>query len=678
MAEIHQRLGRLEQAFECRSQAWLTDVESGDTLSAVEQLGLGAKLYTPLAATLQKEPSSGINPDLQAQLWVASAKLLENPLGRNADAIEAWRSALGAKPDNRDGFIALERLLAGAGRSEELVEVLERHLEMAVDGDKRKVIAKRIAVLYEDALKESEKAVRAWETVLEIDPNEGEALESLAQLHLAAGAYRELCEVYARKIDITDRDDERRMLFMQSARIYEQNLTEPDRAIEQLRALLAETPGDGEALTDLDRILEAEGRQSDLVEVIDARAAGTRDAASRDELAFRAARIVETELGDVDGAIGRYAKILAVSPQHAGARERARRDRPWRRLPVAGDRRAGADRAGGQVLGSGRRALRAAAGGGGRGRSPPRAARGDRAPRGEYSGTTYSGRSPPGRALSPKTPPSTSRAPRSSAWPRRVRTGRVWPTSTSSGWTPPSTPGCSGRWRCASRRSTKTSSPIWTGPPITCARRSRSPATRSRCWPPSSGCCAISARVRRTSSARCSRARRSWPASRARRRTSWPPSERCASGRSGNPEGALSAFRDAVERDPGHAAAHDALIALVERPETEEGALDVLEPLAEARGDYHELVALYGRRVEMRDDRAERAHWLRKIADVSANQLGQPEQALEALGRALKEEPAAGGTLDDLERIAGAAHNPGGGGAQDRRGAGQCGAGRRP
>ncbi len=274
MAEIHQRLGRLDLAFDCRSRAWLADVESMEALSAMESLGLGAKLHAPLVVALQKGAVEAVDPDLQAQLWAASAKLLESPLGRAAEAIEAWRAALAARPDERDIFLALERLLAGAGRSSELVEILERHLEIAVDGDERKVIAKRIAVLYEDALKESERAVRAWETVLEIDPNEAEALESLAQLHLGAGAFRELCEVYARKIEITDRADERRMLFMQSARIYEENLSEPDRAIEQLRALLVETPGDGEALTDLDRILTAEGRQTDLVEVLDARAAG--------------------------------------------------------------------------------------------------------------------------------------------------------------------------------------------------------------------------------------------------------------------------------------------------------------------------------------------------------------------------------------------------------------------
>ena len=38
----------------------------------------------------------------------------------------------------------------------------------------------------------------------------------------------------------------------------------------------------------------------------------------------------------------------------------------------------------------------------------------------------------------------------------------------------------------------------------------------------------------------------------------------------------------------------------------------------------------------LRDDRNERAHWLRRIAEVAADRLGQPELALDALGRALE------------------------------------------
>ena len=43
------------------------------------------------------------------------------------------------------------------------------------------------------------------------------------------------------------------MLSPQSARLYEEKLTEPEQAIEQLRKLLEETPGDAEALVVLDR-----------------------------------------------------------------------------------------------------------------------------------------------------------------------------------------------------------------------------------------------------------------------------------------------------------------------------------------------------------------------------------------------------------------------------------------
>ena len=164
------------------------------------------------------------------------------------DAIEAWRSALSARPDDRDAFLALERLLSGAARSAELVDVLEKHLEITTDAGERKAIAKRIAVLYEDALKQREQAVRAWETVLEIDANDGDALESLAQLHLAAARSASWPRSTRASWSWPIGREERRLLFAQSARIFETQLAEPEQAVEQLRKLLEETPGDAEAL----------------------------------------------------------------------------------------------------------------------------------------------------------------------------------------------------------------------------------------------------------------------------------------------------------------------------------------------------------------------------------------------------------------------------------------------
>jgi tetratricopeptide (TPR) repeat protein len=168
--------------------------------------------------------------------------------------------------------------LAGAGRR--AGEAPRDHLRRG----ERKAIAKRIAVLYDDALKQREAAVRAWETVLEIDPRDADALEALALLHAAGGAYRELTDVYARKLELSDRREERRLLLAQSARIFEENLSEPDQAVDQLRKLLEETPGDAEALVALDRIFTNEGRHSDLIEVLDIRAGFAKRPQDRDEL----------------------------------------------------------------------------------------------------------------------------------------------------------------------------------------------------------------------------------------------------------------------------------------------------------------------------------------------------------------------------------------------------------
>src|SRR4029079_5553668 len=243
----------------------------------METLGLAGGLHVELVATLEKGAVEAGDPNLQAQLWAMTAQLLEDPLGRASDAIEAWRSALSARPDDRDAFLALERLLSAASRSQELVDVLEKHLEITSDAAERKEIAKRIAVLYDDALKQREAAVRAWETVLEIDPRDGDALEAMALLHAARGAYRDLTEVYARKLELSDRREERRLLFAQSAKIFEENLAEPDQAVDQLRKLLEETPGDAEALGALDRIFTGEGRHTDLVEVLDIRTGFAKD-----------------------------------------------------------------------------------------------------------------------------------------------------------------------------------------------------------------------------------------------------------------------------------------------------------------------------------------------------------------------------------------------------------------
>jgi tetratricopeptide (TPR) repeat protein len=656
MAEIHQRLGRAAEAFECRSRAWLVDVSSPDTLAEMEALGMSARLHAPLAEALQKGALEANDPDLQAQLWAVSARLCEEQLADGERAIEAWRSALSARPDDVLAFLALERLLSGAARSSELVEVLEKHLEIVNDPDERKAIAKRIAVLYEQALKEHDKAVRAWETVLEVDLADSEALDALAELHLGAGAFRELADIYERKIQLAEAPAERRRLRLEAAPLYDEKLSEVDRAIDELRAILEESAGDPEALAYLDRLYTREGRHADLLDVLDARAAGARTPAERDQLAFRAARLLEVELGDVDGAIGRYQKILAGSPAHADARAAlwaiARGD-DYRRPAVTALEpvlRAARDWDGVVELLELALAVEDAV---------------DRrlATLSEVARIEEVERHEAGRAFAAwaraLTEEATDEAPRqalerlAAASRDFANLARVYEERMEA------------TFDAALQRSLAVRLADLYETSLANLDRAAEFLRKALSLPGDEAeVLAALERVLRKQGAHADLAE---TLAREAEVASDPGAQADFLAALGevrlrsldDADGALGAFRDALERNPDHGPARAALRELLGRPEVREAALDVLEPMAESRGEYQELVTLYEHRLTLRDDRTERAHWLRKIAEVCDGQLHDPARALEALGRALGEEPMPGGTVDELERIAIGAKVPG-------------------
>jgi tetratricopeptide (TPR) repeat protein len=56
-------------------------------------------------------------------------------------------------------------------------------------------------------------------------------------------------------------------------------------------------------------------------------------------------------------------------------------------------------------------------------------------------------------------------------------------------------------------------------------------------------------------------------------------------------------------------------------------------------------------RLGLEDERSERATWLRRIAELSEQRLHELPRALDALGRALREDPLAFQTADEIERV---------------------------
>ena len=320
IATIETHLGRPEEALSARGRAWLEDVTNAETLVEVEAQAAAQGAFDRLVGFLEKGVELTMDPDLRGDLCAFKANILDARLAAPERAIGAWREALAARPDHQDAFVALERLLGDANRTTELCETLEKHAEVVVEAAQREALIKRMASLYESPLGDLAKAIAAWRSVLDLDQENLEALDALLRLYAATSDWQNLVETLEHKIDCSKDPQLLRALRFQASELLDEKLGKLSDAAEQLRQILEATPDDADALDMLASIFVREKQFAELVDILDRRARITAAPVERDTLSFQAAHITEHELLDLSGAIARYRCILDGNPSHAESR----------------------------------------------------------------------------------------------------------------------------------------------------------------------------------------------------------------------------------------------------------------------------------------------------------------------------------------------------------------------
>ncbi len=331
IAQLHEeRGGALDLAVEALARAWRIDVAEDDSLQKFVSLAAKLAAWDYAVTQLEEGAAGAPNSDLGAGLWARAAQIHEAHRNDLPRAIAAWRKVEEARPDDMIALAALDRLLAITGRVDELVKVVERRAELTEDGGVRLVLLHRVAGLYEEVLEDTGRAIVAYRNVLAADDTDLAALDALERLYalsIASGDpasqkadARELASTLERKIELTTDLAARQDLRRAAAAVYEVQLGDDYQAISQLTAMLDDDAGEHRALAELDRIYTKRKIWPELLDIVDKRALLTANTADRADLAFRAARIVETELSDSDAAVPRYGAVLQVLATHEPAR----------------------------------------------------------------------------------------------------------------------------------------------------------------------------------------------------------------------------------------------------------------------------------------------------------------------------------------------------------------------
>lgn len=258
-------------------------------------------------------------PAARADLLARLGEIEESGLDDAAAAVERYKAALALVPDHGLSLRALDRLLPGLGRFEELAEVYERVVDHAADAAQAKDYLMRIGAIREDRLGDFAAAIHAYERILERDERDLMAMHALQRAADRASDYGRLLQYLDREAQLLDAGPRWADLMYRAACVAADRMEQPALAVERLRRLL-EVDGEHRlALRRLSEIYRREQRWDELLTTFEQRLSVATSAEDQATLATEMGRLCELQIGRVDDAVEHYARALDADPGHLAA-----------------------------------------------------------------------------------------------------------------------------------------------------------------------------------------------------------------------------------------------------------------------------------------------------------------------------------------------------------------------
>ena len=333
-------LGLVDEAAKGYMHVLSLDPADAEALDALEALFTRTQRWTDLIGVTERRIEQTSDPESREQLYVRMARIYDEQLGRPEDAVASYKRVLELDPASHTALSALDALFTRQRMWSDLAENLEAQLALAVEDDQQIALMLRLAALRETQMSQLEQAIEGYRAVLERDISNAEALTALERLgtdpqhelviaDLLEPLYRQIGDyqklIGAHEVQVRRAEDAPRRveLLHQIAQLHEDAAADLNNAFATLARALREDPANDQTQTQIDRVARATGRFEDLAQVY--RQLGSEvvgeDPALGATLTMMSAKIYESDIGNVDVAIGLYSKVLDIDAAHLQAAE---------------------------------------------------------------------------------------------------------------------------------------------------------------------------------------------------------------------------------------------------------------------------------------------------------------------------------------------------------------------
>jgi tetratricopeptide (TPR) repeat protein len=293
-----------------------------ETLLLLSELYEKNQKFEKLIAILEKRQEIAADSFEKAQLLLKAAEISEkqNKLDK---AAKFYLRVLEEDEANESAIISLERVFTVRKDWNGLLDVLSRKSNL--HPEKWAEINTQIGNIYEDKLKNKEKAISHYEEMLNLEPSNREALARLEVLYGESNSWQQIITVYERLLNFVETDEDRIRLNKNQAILYEETLNEPLKSVECWIKILDIEPANSGAFENIERIYQAKEMWPELIDLLEQKFSTVTEPEGKSRILLKIGRIFEENMSDNMSAIETFYRILDINPKFVEAYDAMRR-----------------------------------------------------------------------------------------------------------------------------------------------------------------------------------------------------------------------------------------------------------------------------------------------------------------------------------------------------------------
>lgn len=240
-------------------------------------------------------------------------------LNAAAKAVSAWQAILDLDPGNTDALDALAEEYEGMKRWPDLVKVLRKKIDHTEETERIIALHERVATIMLDKFNNSTEAIKSYEAILEIAPENEQAIATLKEVYESRRDWDNYILVAEREVALRPEGPERDAAFIDLARLASERIRKPETPIALWERVREADPGHDEALEQLEQLYEREKNYEALASVLETRSSLAELPADKVAILDKLGQVYESRLNDADKGAGVWRRVLEIDKDHRKA-----------------------------------------------------------------------------------------------------------------------------------------------------------------------------------------------------------------------------------------------------------------------------------------------------------------------------------------------------------------------